>query len=98
MATIGIFVGLVMLRAVYGVDPEEKFSDALIDMAKMTLGAFIGSFVQRSVEQQRAVDTAQQSVQQVAQVAADRAVERVSVQTPPLGSGVVGSGVGVQNR
>jgi hypothetical protein len=40
--------------------PDEKTSTSFLDLAKLTLGAFIGSFVQGRVEQRRMIDNATQ--------------------------------------
>lgn len=52
LATVGLTL-LLLATAIYVKDPELKKS--IFDMAKLTLGAFLGSFVQRNIEQEKLV-------------------------------------------
>ena len=55
LATIALTVGLILM-AVVVTDPDR--AKEIMELGKLTLGAFIGSFVQRNIEQQRSVSGA----------------------------------------
>jgi hypothetical protein len=55
LATIFMTLFFCALTVFTGADLSKSF----LDLAKLTLGAFIGSFVQRSAERQRQADEAQ---------------------------------------
>ncbi len=61
LTTVTLTIMFVIL-AVLPLGSEEKKN--LFDLAKLTLGAFIGSFVQRQVEQRRAGHTGEQTSQE----------------------------------
>ncbi len=68
LATIAltlVFAGLA-LSSPFSEKGESKVFDAFIDLTKLTLGAFIGSFVQRQVEARRQETEIKRAIESVA--------------------------------
>ncbi|WP_146604386.1 hypothetical protein [Rhodoplanes roseus] len=56
LATIALTIGLILLSVVV---TNQTRADQILELGKLTLGAFIGSFVQRNIEQQRRVGSSE---------------------------------------